>query len=89
MTFGEPDRITHDRDACLYPAGCSGCVPEEQAAALEVDYDAIYARLFDAMIAVARSAPDKPSHNAYAARIPWPKVTELRDALDAAEVEWR
>jgi hypothetical protein len=24
---GEPDKITHRRDQCLYPAGCTGCVP--------------------------------------------------------------
>ncbi len=26
-SYGEPDRITHERSACLYPDGCTGCVP--------------------------------------------------------------
>lgn len=49
----------------------------------------VYARVLDATIAVARAAPDKPSHNAFAARISWTKLTELRDALDAAGLEWK
>lgn len=49
----------------------------------------VYARVLDATIAVVRSAPDAPSHNAYGARIPWSKITELREALDAAGLEWR
>lgn len=49
----------------------------------------VYARVLDATIAVARSAPDKPSHNAFAARISWSKITELREALDGAGLEWR
>lgn len=49
----------------------------------------VYARVLDATIAVVRNAPEKPSHNAYAARISWTKITELRDALDAAGLEWR
>lgn len=49
----------------------------------------VYARVLDATIAVARSAPGKQSHNAYGARISWAKIMELRDALDAAGLEWR
>lgn len=55
----------------------------------ETEPSSVYARVLDATIAVVRAAPDAPSHNAFAARIPWPKVTELRDALDAAGIEWR
>ena len=47
------------------------------------------ARLIDAMVHIARSAPAKPGQNVYAAKIPWPRITELRDALDAADISWR
>ncbi|WP_280245451.1 hypothetical protein [Nocardia abscessus] len=26
--YGEPDRITHSREDCLYPHGCTGCVSD-------------------------------------------------------------
>lgn len=30
-TYGEADHITHDPSACLYPAGCTGCVHPDLA----------------------------------------------------------
>lgn len=55
----------------------------------EPEHPNVYARVLDATIAVARAAPEAPSHNAYGARISWAKITELRDALDGAGLEWR
>jgi hypothetical protein len=48
-----------------------------------------FARLLDVVIAIAAEPPAKPSTNAYAALVGWRKITELRDALDAVEIEWR
>jgi hypothetical protein len=55
----------------------------------ETEEPNVYARVLDATVAVARAAPAKPGTNVHAARISWSKITELREALDAAGLEWR
>lgn len=84
-------RFRYSLDA-MFGVFCSGNREERMMSdepETEAEGSSVYARVLDATIAVARSAPATPSHNAFAARISWSKVTELRDALDAAGLEWR
>lgn len=46
-------------------------------------------RVLDAAIAVAEAAPTRRGQNVFAAQIPWIRITELREALDALGIEWR
>jgi hypothetical protein len=46
-------------------------------------------RVLDAATAIANRAPVAPGKYVTDAKIPWRLIRELRDALDAMEVEWR
>lgn len=48
-----------------------------------------YPELFDAVISVAAAAPMKKGATVFAAQIPWSRIERLRNALDAAGIEWR
>ncbi len=47
------------------------------------------ARVLDAAVGVAQAAPAKPGRYVFAAQIPWTRIHELREALDALGIEWR
>lgn len=46
-------------------------------------------RALDATIRVAASAPKKRGQYVTYAKVYWPYIEELRDALDALGIEWR
>jgi hypothetical protein len=46
-------------------------------------------RLLDAAVAIARNAPAGHGATVSHTLVYWPRVEELRDALDAMGVEWR
>jgi hypothetical protein len=46
-------------------------------------------RVLDAAISVATAAPEQKGASVFAAQIPWTRITELREALDALGIEWR
>lgn len=50
---------------------------------------AAYARLFDVVLSVAAAPPDRPGTNVWAAKVPWYRIVELREALDACGIDWR
>lgn len=45
--------------------------------------------VLDAAVAIAAAAPAKPGSHVFASAIPWGRIHELRDALDALGIEWR
>lgn len=46
-------------------------------------------RVIVAAIEVAIAAPDQQQRYAFAAKVSWTRIHELRDALEAAGIDWR
>lgn len=46
-------------------------------------------RLVDAARSVAEAPPAKPGQFVSSALVPWPRIAELRDALDECNITWK